>query len=97
MVRSNFAPKRQPFTGRQLNLQIHYFVELNSAKSIYEAPSQADIVDTSLVGAGHTLPLRFEKNPLALTSSSLLVHLFTPFALRNRHMALSHSKRCVET
>ena len=31
-------------------------------------------VNTRLVGARHTLPLRFEKNPLALTSSSLLIH-----------------------
>src|SRR5918993_614425 len=97
MIGGNFTAKRQPFTGRQLNLQIHTFMGLNSAEGIYEAPSEADVVNTCLVRARHTLPLRFEKNLLALTSSSLLAHLFTPFALRNRHMALSHSKRWLET
>src|ERR1051326_4363399 len=48
---------------------------LDVPEGVHKATSQTDVVDSGLVGARHTLPLRFEQNSLSLATASLLTHV----------------------
>ena len=64
----------QPFAGRKLDLQIYFFVRLHVGVGVYEATSEADVIDSSFVSVRHALPLRFEQNSLSPAASSLFAH-----------------------
>lgn len=63
--------ERQPRARRKLDLELDVLSKLRLRVRIYEASAQTNIVNTSLMPAGHALPSSLEENTLSLVTSSL--------------------------